>query len=364
MALMDLKNMSPFEAENFVISLGEKPFRARQIRKWLFGCGINDVTAMTDLSKDLRDRVRRKAYISRPNCLKVESAGDGARKFLWKLEDGAKIESVLIPERNHLTLCLSTQVGCAMGCRFCRTASLGLKRNLTQAEIINQVLGLGEVLSEEKGLKNIVFMGMGEPLANLKNVVGAIQVMSEPGLMGLSRRRMSLSTVGLVPELARFAEQVTLGLTVSLNAPDDKTRDFLMPINRRFPLAELHRALKVFPLPSRRMITIAYVLLAGVNDTLDHAKGLTRFLSGLRVKVNLVPFNTYPGAEFEASDVETVAAFRDFLVKKHYTAIVRTSKGSDISAACGQLAGGIESKAEKPDGSLIHLDNSSISMIN
>jgi len=329
-------------ANNFVASLGEKSFRARQIRKWLFTFGVDDVAAMTDLSKDLRERVSREAYISRPLSLKVEHAEDGAHKFLWKLEDGAKIESVLIPERDHLTLCVSTQVGCAMGCRFCRTAKLGLKRNLTQAEIINQVLGAGQSLAEEKAIKNIVFMGMGEPLANLENVVGAIQIMGEPGLMGLSRRRMSLSTVGLVPQLARLSEQVTLGLTVSLNAPDDKTRDYLMPVNRRFPLAQLHKAMKAFPLPSRRMITIAYVMLAGVNDSLDHARELTRFLSGLRVKVNLIPFNAFPGAEFEASDEETVSAFRDHLVKKHYTTMVRTSKGGDISAACGQLAGGTD----------------------
>ena len=342
MARMDLKNMNPVEAENFVALLGEKPFRARQIRKWLFSFGVDDVAAMTDLSKDLRKRVSREAYISRPQCLKVEQAGDGARKFLWKLEDGAKIESVLIPERDHVTLCVSTQAGCAMGCRFCRTAELGLKRNLTQAEIINQVLGADQLLDEGQAIKNLVFMGMGEPLANLENVVGAIQIMSEPGLMGLSRRRMSLSTVGLVPQLARLAEQTTLGLTVSLNASDDKTRDYLMPVNRRYPLAQLHKAMKAFPLPSRRMITIAYVLLAGVNDSPDHARGLTRFLSGLRVKVNLIPFNTYPGAEFEAPGEESVSAFRDFLVKKHYTTMVRTSKGGDISAACGQLAGGVD----------------------
>ncbi len=327
--------------EKFTTSLGEKPFRARQIRKWLFNAGVADFEAMTDLSKKLRARISQEARISRITCLRVEESGDGARKFLWQLEDGAKIESVLIPERDHMTLCLSTQVGCAMGCRFCRTATLGLKRNLTQAEILNQILGVRESVSEKEKLKNIVFMGMGEPLANLKNVTRAIRIMSEPGLMGLSQRRMSLSTVGLVPELERLARErkVSVGLTVSLNAADNKLRDFLMPVNRRYPLESLHRALAAFPLPSRRMITIAYVLLAGVNDSERQARQLTRFLSGIRCKINLIPFNSYPEAKFETPAEEKILAFREVLVKKHYTAIIRWSKGREISAACGQLAG-------------------------
>jgi len=340
---IDLKELTFEETRILLESLGEKPFRARQIRKWLFNQGVTDIEAMTDLSKTLRDRLSGAARISRPECLKVESSADGTRKFLWELEDGEKVESVLIPERGHLTLCVSSQVGCAMGCRFCRTASIGLKRNLTQAEILNQVLGADCFCGPEERLTNIVFMGMGEPLANRSNVVRAIQVMTEPGLMGLAGRRMSLSTVGLVPELAPLSETVTVGLTVSLNAADDATRDFLMPINRRYNLEALHRALAVFPLPSRRMITIAYVLLAGVNDTERQAKDLTRFLSGLRAKVNLIPFNVYPGAEFACPDEDRVLAFKKILVDRHYTAILRHSKGGDINAACGQLAGGYKS---------------------
>ncbi|MBW1710038.1 MAG: 23S rRNA (adenine(2503)-C(2))-methyltransferase RlmN [Deltaproteobacteria bacterium] len=341
---IDLKEMNLEGLEEFIASLGEKPFRARQIRKWLFNAGVNDFEAMTDLSKTLRARIGERARISGITCLKVEESQDGARKYLWELEDKARIESVLIPERDHLTLCISTQVGCAMGCRFCRTATLGLTRNLTQAEIINQILGIKNGLSDKNKLKNIVFMGMGEPLANPENVIRAIKIMLEPGLMQLSHRRMSLSTVGLIPELKRLADQVTVGLTVSLNAADNKIRDYLMPINRRFPLEDLHKALTVFPLPSRRMITIAYVLLADVNDSERHAKQLTRFLSGLRCKVNLVPFNPYPGAQFEAPNEEKVLAFRDALIKKHYTAIIRRSKGREISAACGQLVGSENTK--------------------
>ena len=201
-------------------------------------------------------------------------------------------------------------------------------------------MGIRETLDHPEELKNIVFMGMGEPLANRENVVRAIRIMTEPGLMGLSRRRMSLSTVGLVPELDRLARAVTLGLTVSLNSADDKTRDWLMPINRRFNLERLHKALAGFPLPSRRMITIAYVLLAGVNDSTRDARNLVRFLHGLRAKVNLIPFNPYPGAEFETPDEETILAFQKMLTDRNLTAVIRSSKGRDISAACGQLAGG------------------------
>jgi 23S rRNA (adenine2503-C2)-methyltransferase len=341
------------ELEAFAASLGEKPFRARQVRKWLYNRGVGDASEMTDLSKPLRGRLAESAAISRPDLVEVRTSEDGSQKFLWRLEDGTRVESVLIPERDHLTLCLSSQVGCAMGCRFCRTAELGFTRDLTQAEILNQVLGVRERLPAGPPLKNLVFMGMGEPLANLENVVRALRILTEPGLMGFSRRHMSVSTVGLVPELARLAEQVTVGLTVSLNAADDETRSRLMPVNQRYNLEELHRALAAFPLPSRRMITIAYVLLAGVNDTTRHARDLIRFVHGLRVKINLIPFNPFPGAAFETPSEETVQAFQEVLIKARLTVIVRASKGRDIAAACGQLAGQEAeeaARAEEPAG--------------
>jgi len=339
MTLPDLKEMDLTELEALAAGLGEKPFRARQIRKWLYNRGVCDLEAMTDLSKSLRGRLAEAAVISRPDLLEARVSEDGTQKFLWRLADGGRIESVLIPERDHLTLCLSSQVGCAMGCRFCRTAQLGFKRNLTQAEILNQVLGVRRRLPEGPPLTNLVFMGMGEPLANRENVVRALSILTEPGLMGFSRRHLSVSTVGLVPELARLAEDVTVGLTVSLNAADDKTRSFLMPINKRHNLEALHKALAAFPLPSRRMITLAYVLLAGVNDTPRHARDLIRFAHGLRVKINLIPFNPYPGAAFERPSNEAVQAFQEVLAGTHLTVIVRDSKGQDIGAACGQLAG-------------------------
>ena len=334
----DLLDLTPEELAGFFESLGQKSFRARQVMKWLYKFGADRFELMTDLSKSLRTSLAESTVIGRLKLLDVVRSEDGARKFLWGLKDGSRIESVLLPERGHLTLCVSSQVGCAMGCRFCRTASLGLKRNLTQGEIVGQYLGVRDALEPEENLTNLVFMGMGEPLANAANVIKALAILTEPGLIGLSRRHLSLSTVGVIPELPRLAEAINVGLTISLNAADDQTRTRIMPINRRFPMADLHQALAEFPLPSRRRITVAYVLLAGVNDSVEDAHKLARYLHGLKVKINLIPFNPWPGAEFEASSEEVVLAFQEVLVSKNYTAIVRKSKGKDVSAACGQLA--------------------------
>ncbi|MEW6266436.1 MAG: 23S rRNA (adenine(2503)-C(2))-methyltransferase RlmN [Thermodesulfobacteriota bacterium] len=337
----DLKNLTLEELVRFMAELGEKPYRARQIRKWLFRDGAVDFGQMTDLSRTVRDKLADRAVIGRLEIARVDESADGTRKFLWRLGDDTGIESVLIPERGHFTLCVSSQVGCAMGCRFCRTARLGLKRNLWPAEIIDQVLESRARLPEGGKLTNLVFMGMGEPLANLANVLQALAVLTDPGLTGLSRRHLSLSTVGLVPGLSQLAGIATLGLTVSLNAADDRLRNWLMPINRRYPLEELHRALEAFPLPRGRRITIAYVLLAGVNDAEKDAHNLARFLHGLKVKINLIPFNRWDGAEFERPGEEAVLAFQETLARKNYTVMIRKSKGQDVSAACGQLAGNL-----------------------
>lgn len=336
---IDLNNLSLPELTTYFTERGEKPFRARQVSKWLYKVGAKDFAEMTDLSKALRERLAEETEIGWPVCLQKSESQDGTVKFLWELSDGARIESVLIPERDHLTLCISSQVGCAMGCRFCRTAELGFKRNLTQSEIIGQVLGARDSLSPNQNLSNLVFMGMGEPLANSENVLRALKILMEPGLIGFAKRHISLSTVGLVTELPRLAESVDIGLTVSLNAPDNDIRNRLMPINKRFPMDVLHQALAAFPLHKGRRITIAYVMLAGVNDSPACAQKLARFLHGLRVKVNLIPFNPYPGARFDRPDEETIENFMDILIKKHLTVMVRKSKGRDVNAACGQLAG-------------------------
>ena len=338
-AKIRIKDLDEAELTGWLTDLGEKPFRARQVRKWLFQAGARSFEEMTDISRDLRGRLGERADIVRPRQLEVLRSEDGTRKYLWELADGGRVESVLIPERDHLTLCLSSQVGCRMGCRFCRTAKLGFKRNLAPSEIIDQYLGVREGLEEGENLTNLVFMGMGEPLDNFDGVTRALKVLTEPGLVGLARRHLSVSTVGVVPRLPQLAEAITVGLTVSLGAADDKTRDRLMPVNRRWPLAELHRALAAFPLPQRRRITIAYVLLKDVNDGEEYARNLTRFLHGLKVKINLIPFNSFPGAEFEPSTPERTEAFKALLERRNYTVIIRKSKGRDVAAACGQLAG-------------------------
>jgi 23S rRNA (adenine2503-C2)-methyltransferase len=334
----DLTDLSVDELIEFLDTMGEKPFRARQIQKWLYKSGVTTFEEMTDLSRDLRARLADLSEIGQLKQIHSVESEDGSRKYLWELKDGNRVESVLLPERGHYTLCVSSQVGCAMGCRFCRTAGLGLKRNLTQGEIAGQVLAVRRALATEENLTNLVFMGMGEPLANRTNVVRALNILTEPGLGGLSRRHLSLSTVGLVPEIAPLADDITIGLTVSLNAADDKIRDYLMPINCKYPLEKLHRALAIFPLPSRRRITIAYVMLAGVNDSQEQALQLSRYLHGLKVKVNLIPFNPWPGSEFETPTDEQIMVFQEILTAKNYTAIIRKSKGRDVSAACGQLA--------------------------
>lgn len=335
----DLRNLSLDELADFMAGLGEKPFRARQVAKWLYQYGRTDFEDMTDLSKALRTRLADKAKISLPKLAAMQRSEDGTRKLLFELDDGQRIESVIIPERDHLTLCVSSQAGCAMGCRFCRTASLGFNRNLTQAEIVGQVLTAKAVAEEQEKLTNLVFMGMGEPLANRQNVVRALKILTEPGLTGISRRHISVSTVGLVPEIPKLGDEIAIGLTVSLNAPNDQIRNRLMPVNRKYNMAQLHKALAAFPLPRGRRITIAYVLLAGVNDAPEHAVELSRFLHGLRVKINLIPFNPYPGADFDGPTDESLEKFQEILVAKNHTVIVRKSKGRDISAACGQLVG-------------------------
>ena len=336
----DLTDLSREELVSFFKDMGEKPFRAAQVMKWLYNYGVDDFGKMTNLSKNLRASLNDVASIGRLKPLKTEYSTDGTIKFLWGLSDGSDIESVLMPQTGHYTLCVSSQVGCAMGCRFCRTGTLGLKRNLRPGEIIGQFMQAREYLGAEQKLTNLVFMGMGEPLANRANVVRALKVLTEPGLTGLSRRRLSLSSVGLIPELPRLSREVTLGLTISLNAADDKTRDYLMPINKRYPMAALHEALAAYPLPHGRRITIAYVLLAGVNDSEKDARNLCKYLHGLKVKVNLIPFNAFKESEFETPAESAVEAFQQILIKKNFTAIIRQSKGRDISGACGQLAGG------------------------
>ncbi len=321
---------------------GQPAFRARQLVKWLYK-GVADFEAMTDIARPFRAELSEKARISSLTLEQVQEAADGCRKFLFALEDGNLIESVLIPEVGHHTLCLSSQVGCAQGCRFCLTARRGLIRNLKASEIINQILAVRRQLPDHRPLTNLVFMGMGEPLANFTALVRALTMLTAPWGLKFSPRHITVSTAGLAPFIPRLGQEARANLTVSLNAADDETRSLIMPINQRYPLAELLAACRSFPLPRHRRITFAYVLLDGINDSPDQARRLARLLRGFRAKINLIPFNRHPRLPYGPPPEARTLEFQDILREANYTAMIRESRGQDISAACGQLAG------EKPE---------------
>lgn len=325
------------ELEEMLAHWGHPRFRARQLLKWVYK-GTTDWGLMTDLAKGLREELSHRLTLTGPALDLVQESQDGTRKFRWRLLDGEAIESVLIPEGDHYTLCLSSQAGCAMGCRFCLTALGGFRRNLTSGEIVRQVLAVRTQLSGDLPLTNLVFMGMGEPLANFAAVVKAIRILQAPWGLNFSRRRVTVSTVGLAPLIPRLGEEVPVNLTVSLNAVDDATRSALMPVNDRYPLKEVLAACRRFPLPPHRRITFAYVLLNGVNDSPAEARELVRLLKGFRAKVNLISFNPHPRLPFEAPRPERVAAFQEIIHRTHLPVFIRESRGADIAAACGQLA--------------------------
>jgi 23S rRNA (adenine2503-C2)-methyltransferase len=292
---------------------------------------------MTDLGQELREKLAAYFVISRLQTERTETSRDGTRKYLFRLNDGNHIETVLIPEKSHFTLCISSQVGCAMGCRFCLTARGGFVRNLTAGEIVSQVRDIKKHIGEQP-LSNIVLMGMGEPLANYANVVQAIRILTDRDFgLEFSARRVTLSTAGLVPELLQLGKDVTVNLAVSLNATDNETRSSLMPINKKYPLEDLIEACRQYPLAPRKRITFEYILIQGVNDSLADALRLTKLLRPVKAKINLIPYNEHPGSLFRRPDEKTILAFQDILAQHHYTAMVRNSKGQDISAACGQL---------------------------
>ena len=345
----DLKGMTRRELETFVEALGERAFRGRQIMRWIYHRGAEDFSVMSDLPKALRKRLSERARLSRLELIAEEESRDGTRKFLFGLSDGGAIESVLIPDEDRLTLCVSTQVGCAMGCRFCLTARGGFARDLTAAEIVDQVLQVRRLLPSSKRITNVVLMGMGEPLANYQEVVKAIEVMEDDLGLGLSARRITLSTVGLLPELERlFVDGVRCRLAISLNASDQETRQRLMPISRKYPLEQLLDVCRRLPLPPRERITFEYVLIAGVNSSPEDARRLASILKGIRCKVNLIPLNEAPKIPFRSPSREEILEFQRILIEAGYTALIRESRGADISAACGQLRGKVIRGERRP----------------
>ena len=331
--------MDAHEIEAWAISQGLEAYRGRQIRQWLFKKLAVSFDDMSSLPKSLRALLKDKVCITHLETIKIQVSNDGTKKYLFKLEDGQLIESVLIPERDHHTLCISSQAGCAMDCRFCLTAKQGFKRNLTASEIIDQVIQVKRSISDGDRLTNIVFMGMGEPLSNYEAVKKAvINLMNDDG-MNFSRRRVTISTCGLVPHMKKLGDEMTIKLAISLNAADDETRSQLMPVNDKYPLKSLMKACKEFPLPKGDRITFEYVMIKDVNDRDEDALNVAKLLSGIRAKINLIPLNPHEGTAMSPPSIEKIHQFQDILMRKHFTAIIRKSRGRDILAACGQLTG-------------------------
>jgi len=340
--MRNLRDFSYEELLALIKELGEKPYRAEQIFRWVFQRRAAGIDQMTDISKAFRERLKEEFTIAGNTVLDVRRSSDGTRKFLSELSDSSRIESVLIAEGGRLTLCVSSQAGCAMGCRFCMTGTGGLTRNLTLAELTGQVFSAFELLEEGEQITNVVLMGMGEPLANYENVLKFTKVLTGNMGFNFSRNKVTVSTAGLVPAIRRFGSEADVNLAVSLNATTDETRSRIMPINRKYPIEELLSELRRYPLKSRKYITIEYVLIAGLNDSDEDARRLVRLLRAIPCKVNLIPFNEFPGSAFKGPAAERVERFHYIVKRSGYTVIVRLSKGGEIQAACGQLRGAYE----------------------
>jgi 23S rRNA (adenine2503-C2)-methyltransferase len=328
----------------FVQELGNKPFRARQLISWIYKKGVGEFEAMTDLAKAFRAQLGERAEIRTPEIVSEQRSADGTRKWLLKADASQAFEMVFIPEDDRGTLCISSQVGCVLDCSFCSTAQQGFNRNLTAAEIVGQVWlakrALGEFQALERAVTNVVFMGMGEPLANFRNVVPALRILTDDIGFDLSRRRVTLSTSGLVPQIYKLAEEVNVALAVSLHAPDDELRNELVPINRKHNIAELLDACwHYLDEQNGRSVTFEYVMLDGVNDSPAQARELARLLKGHPAKMNLIPFNPFPGTQYKRSPSHVISRFRDELIQRGVLATIRRTRGDDIDAACGQLAG-------------------------
>jgi len=337
--LPNLLDFTLEEMEEFISSSGKEKYRARQIMKWLHQSGSLSFADMTTLSRDFREKLAAIARIQRPEIVKILTSQDGTKKALLRLDDGLCIESVLIPGKSHWTICLSTQVGCAMGCEFCLTARQGCKRNLLPSEIAGQLIALKHETPEGIAIKNIVMMGMGEPLANYENTLKAINILTCDFGLGISNRKITVSTCGLAPQIVQLGKDICINLAVSLNAPDDEIRNKLMPVNKKYSLEVLLEACRQYPMPGRRLLTFEYILIDSVNSSAQDARKLAILLKGLRCKLNLIVFNEYPGTILKSPAQKDVEAFQQVLLDCHFTTMVRKSKGSDILAACGQLSG-------------------------
>ncbi len=345
----NLMGMSPTQMRDWFASIDEKPFRATQLLKWIHQHGVDDFDQMTNLAKSLRSKLQDLAEIRPPVVVEEKLSSDGTRKWLIRVTGGSCVETVFIPEGERGTLCVSSQVGCSLDCSFCSTGKQGFNRDLTSAEIIGQLwiaaksfdsLGSGK----RRAISNVVMMGMGEPLMNFDNVVAAMQLMMDDNCYGLSKRRVTLSTAGVVPQMDRLADHVDVSLAISLHAANDELRNQLVPINRKYPIAELLRASRDYlaRMPDqRRKLTVEYTLIDQVNDSLEDAAQLARLMVDIPCKINLIPFNPFPLSDYRRPSNNRIRAFQHYLMDKGYTATVRTTRGEDIDAACGQLAGAV-----------------------
>jgi len=338
----DLTDFTLSQLTDFVESVSLPKYRGKQIFAWLYRPHVADFSQMTDLTKDLRETLASQASFHWPDIADVERSKDGTVKFGFKLEDNTYIESVLIPEDDRNTLCVSSQVGCAMGCEFCLTGGMGFKRNLTPGEIVGQVVRVRDWLygdDSEPALNNLVFMGMGEPLANFDNLLVALEILTDQRGLNFSDRRITVSTCGLVPKIIELGQRTKANLAVSLHSVDDSVRSKLMPINNKYPVAELLEACKNFPMPKRKRIMFEYILIKDLNDSVSDAENLAEKLRDIPCKINLLPYNETEALSFQRPSDEKIELFQRTLWKAGYTVLVRSSRGSDISAACGQLAG-------------------------
>ena len=343
----DLTDFSLSQLTDFVESLGLPTYRGSQIFAWLYRPNITDFSQMTDLTKDLRETLAARASFDWPEIADVERSKDGTVKYGFKLKDNNYIESVLIPEDGRNTLCVSSQVGCAMGCEFCLTGGMGFKRNLSPGEIVGQVVRVRNLLHDDEDtesvLNNLVFMGMGEPLANFDNLLVALEILTYQRGLNFSDRRITVSTCGLVPKIKELGQKTRVNLAVSLHSVDDSIRSKLMPINNKYPVAELLEACKNFPMPKRKRIMFEYILIKDLNDSVSDAEILAERLRDIPCKINLLPYNETSALSYQRPSDKKIELFQETLWKAGYTVLVRSSRGSDISAACGQLAGKMNS---------------------
>ena len=341
--------------EEFFLSIGEKKFRGAQLIKWIHQRGVTDFDQMTNLSKTLRERLKEIAEVRPPIVSFQGDSEDGTRKWLMEVDGGSKVETVYIPEDDRGTLCVSSQVGCSLDCSFCSTGKQGFNKNLTAAEIIGQVFlavksfGLPVKDSQKRAVTNVVMMGMGEPLLNFEPVVDAMSLMLEDQAYCLSKRRVTLSTSGVVPHLNELAKVTDVALAVSLHAPTDALRDELVPINRKYPIAVLFDSIRNYLgcLSDKRSVTFEYTMLKGVNDSDDQARELSKLAKTIRCKINLIPFNPFPGTQYEVSSRNRIYSFQRILLNDGHVATVRKTRGDDIDAACGQLAGQVADKTKR-----------------